>query len=111
MKDPATAKRIRGWILQFLAEMPQDGTGKRTEMSSDLLTSQLRATGLKLVREEVEVQLAYLADRGYVETHSFKGRAAHIMQGAISARITSKGQDVVEATTEDPGIDLGGLGG
>jgi hypothetical protein len=95
-------KRVRGLILQLLAGLPADAF-----LTPDLFVTLIRSSGHRTVmREDVARELRYLADKKYVELEQLRGQAAQLVGGA-SARILPAGRDVIEHTTNDPGIDLG----
>jgi len=111
MIDAEVVRQVRGWILRLLADLPVDGsTGKRVESSSPMLVQLLRRAGFTLLREDVDRQLAYLGERGYVELTRFSGAARRIMREAVGARIVAKGVDVLEGTAVDPGVDVSVVG-
>lgn len=105
-------KRARGWVLQILAMSPLGADdGGRLHMSSELVVPQMRALGLRLLREEVERLFVYLEGKRYVEIRRVTSAAAKTVFGGgavpLAARLTSTGQDLVDGTITDEGVDLG----
>jgi hypothetical protein len=100
-------RRMRGWILQFLADAPPDEVGDPTAMSSEWLASLVSSAGVPALREQVELQLSYLKDKKLVVVEAMKGQARRIVGGGMLARITSTGRDIVDGTTKDAGISMG----
>jgi hypothetical protein len=108
---PEQTKRARGWVLQLLSMSPPgEDDGGRLFMTADLLVPQMKAVGVRLVREEIEKLFIYLEGKKFVEIRRLKSPTAKaLFEGAmpISARLTSTGQDIIDGTIEDVGVDLG----
>jgi hypothetical protein len=105
--DAAQTRRVRGWILQFLADAPAMGDGDPAVMGSDMLVELVSSAGMPVVREEVERQLSYLKDKKLIAVEALKGQARRIAGSGMLARITSDGRDIVDGTTRDAGISMG----
>lgn len=88
-------KHIRGHILYLLMlSHPTPTTGKvlETGMLSSLL----------VINPDISAYLDYLIDRGYVE------KIERPQYDLVYYKLTSKGIDLMEGTTNDPGVILNG---
>jgi hypothetical protein len=104
-------KRLRGCILRCLGLSRVIPDLKRREsMSTEAIADFLRGARIVASAEALERELAYLEERGYVNTERLTGRAA-ILQPGVLAWITAKGVDVLEGTVADPGVYLPGNDG
>ncbi len=96
----ARGRRLRGAILALLAEeSPQP-------LNADVLLGVLERLHYDVTARELAAALAYLRSRGYVEFEELRSRRLPGLPRIVRVRITAPGADVVEATTDDPGIDL-----
>lgn len=105
--DAVITRRVRGWILQFLADAPPADNGDPTSVNSEWLATLVSSAGAGVVREEVEKQLAYLKDKKLVAVTPLQAHARRIVGGGMLASITAAGRDIVDGTTKDPGISMG----
>jgi hypothetical protein len=102
-------KRSRGYVLKLLAAAPlgEDDGGFCFQAAA-----QLEATLRDLVplsRGDIERIFVYLKGKNFVELRVLKSEAASALFGSqsLAARITSHGQDLVDGTIQDVGVDLG----
>ena len=111
MTSQENTRRARGWILQFLGQEPVNGEGKRSLLTAERLQSLLFDAAYDLPLDEVKAQIAYLREKGLVETERFTGVAARVLGGtAQGVRINAAGVDVLEKTAVERGVDLGIFG-
>jgi hypothetical protein len=110
MTDSERKRRVRGWVLQILALEPVQNSGKRVQVSMERLHKLVIDTGCLVSIEHVQEQISYLKGKGYVEVEQFTGIAAKMAGGVgYGVRVTPTGQDLVDHTTTDIGVDLGAL--
>lgn len=98
----ARRARLRGAILLLLAEAAPE------PINAEVLRSVLersRAAG-GVTRRELARALDYLRGRGYVDYQVVEARDYPELPRLVGVRITAAGVDLVEATTDDPGVDL-----
>lgn len=91
---PSRHAVLRGSILMFLVEV-------YPERVEELSIAQIKYEYYEY--SDILKALAYLADRGYVD----KDESPHPARPTKKVRMyraTSKGMDVVEGTTTDPGV-------
>ena len=101
-------KRVRGWILQFLADQPVGADGLRAQLTPERLQQDLFAAAQEVSLDEVRAECGYLAGKCLVQMERFSGRAGQLLGGTrTGVRITSAGIDVRDGTTREPGVDLG----
>jgi len=115
LHPPEVTRRLRGWVLQFLAQTHVRGDGVKRELPLDTIRKLVTETALDLSAiTEVEVAEAvyYLRDKGYVTVMRFAPEQQALLPGrpASGARLTAAGTDVVDGTVQDPGVDLGVFG-
>lgn len=103
-----TRKRVRGWILQFLADQAVGADGLRAQLTPERLQQDLFSASLEVSIDDVRAECSYLAGKRLVEMERFSGAAGRLLGGTrTGVRITSAGIDVKDGTTREPGIDLG----
>ena len=95
----ARARRLRGVVLELLAEESPE------RLNADVLLGVLDRLHHDCTMRQLSASLAYLKSRGYVEFEELRSRHLPGLR-IVRVGITATGADVVEATTEDPGIDL-----
>jgi len=96
----ARARRLRGAVLSLLAEeSPQ-------RLNADVLLGVLERLHYDVTARELAAALAYLRSRNYVEFEELRSRQLPGLPRIIRVGITAPGADVVEGTTDDPGLDL-----
>ena len=91
-------KRIRGYILVCLSLYSQES------VNSEVIADFVRTCGLGASNADVEEQIAYLKDKGYLKVVE-KGDLQISTKKTVIAEITAKGVDLKEGTMEkDAGI-------
>lgn len=101
-------RRVRGWILQLLAQEPVGPDGAHSQLRPERLQELLFVAGFELSVEEVRGECGYLAQKKLVEVEQFRGTAGKLLGGLrTGVRLLAAGTDIIESTTTDPGIDLG----
>ena len=96
----ARARRLRGAILSLLSEESP------ARLNADVLLGVLERLHYDVTARELAAALAYLRSRGYVEFEELRSRELPALPRIIRVGITSRGTDIVDATTHDPGLDL-----
>ncbi|MBI2957013.1 MAG: hypothetical protein HYY26_06865 [Acidobacteria bacterium] len=95
----AQARRLRGAILALLAEQSPE------RLNADVLLGVLERLHYDVTARELAAALAYLRSRGYVEFEELRSRELPALPRIVRVGITAQGADVVDGTTEDPGVD------
>jgi hypothetical protein len=96
----ARARRLRGALLSLLAEeSPQ-------RLNADVLLGVLERLHYDVTSRELAAALAYLQSGGYVEYEELRSRELPGLPRLVRVGITAAGADLVDGTTDDPGIDL-----
>ena len=96
----AQARRLRGAVLSLLAEeSPQ-------RLNADVLLGVLERLHYDVTSKELAAALEYLRSRAYVEFEELRSREFPALPRIIRVGLTAQGADVVDGTTEDPGVDL-----
>jgi len=96
----ARGRRLRGAVLSLLAEeSPQ-------RLNADVLLGVLERLHYDVTSRELAAALEYLRSRGYVEFEELRSREFPALPRIIRVGMTAQGADVVEGTTDDPGVDL-----
>jgi len=96
----ARARRLRGAVLSLLAEeSPQ-------RLNADVLLGVLERLHYDVTARELAAALVYLRSRNYVEFEELRSRQLPGLPRIIRVGITAPGADVVDGTTDDPGLDL-----
>ena len=96
----ARGRRLRGALLSLLAEeSPQ-------RLNADVLLGVLERLHYDVTSRELAAALEYLRSRGYVEFEELRSREFPALPRIIRVGMTAQGADVVEGTTDDPGVDL-----
>jgi len=96
-------KSIRGYILKLVFE-----TSYPKPLGSNIIESCLIRVGMGISPPTLAGHLSYLEDRGYIET-----KEVSLGEGfapIVLVSLTSKGIDLLEGTTSDPGVSLAGAG-
>lgn len=93
-------KKMRGWVVRILQRAYPAG------FEIDTLWRQLTDLGYEATRTELQVNLAYLKEDGFVENPQFG--IGQLMDGLNNEfyKLTTKGIDLAEGTISDPGVDL-----
>jgi len=99
-KAAARARRLRGAILSLLAEESP------ARLNADVLLGVLERLHYDVTSRQLAAALAYLRSREYVEFEELRSRELPALPRIIRVGITARGADIVDATTDDPGIDL-----
>ncbi|MFQ5664629.1 MAG: hypothetical protein ACE5HL_12455 [Terriglobia bacterium] len=100
VRTAARARRLRGALLSLLAEESPE------RLNADVLLGVLERLHYDVTARELAAALAYLRSRGYVEFEELHSRELPGLPRIIRVGITAQGADIVDATTDDPGIDL-----
>ncbi len=95
----ARARRLRGVVLELLAEESPE------RLNADVLLGVLDRLHYDCTMRQLAAALAYLKSRGYLEFEELRSKHAPSLR-IVRVGITATGADVVEATADDPGIDL-----
>jgi len=96
----ARARRLRGAILSLLGdESPQ-------RLNADVLLGVLERLHYDVTARELAAALAYLQSGGYVEYEELRSRELPGLPRLVRVGITAAGADLVDGTTDDPGIDI-----
>ena len=93
----AQNRLIRGRVLKLLRAVDFH------HLAADVLVATLAGCGHQLNIQELLGILQYLVDKGYVEVHREEIEGV----GPITtARITARGVDLLEGSTDDPGVAI-----
>ena len=94
-----TATEIRHYILVILDKALPVGA------SDKLISISLEGIGLTISDSELEIQLGYLKEKGYISCEEVKDRHTKISRNI--AKLTAMGIDLMEGNIDpDPGIGL-----
>ena len=83
-------KAIRGYIVRALAK-----GAKNALLADNLITV-----------PDISKQLSYLEDGGYIEFTDTRANAYNAYRRDAVIQLTKAGVDLVEGTTDDPGVDV-----
>lgn len=92
-------KAIRGYIIRCLVK------GYNNAALTRQISNSMIAAGL-ILSPDISKYLSYLEDAGYIEFTQEKITAYTAYARDAVVRLTKKGVDLVEGTTEDPGVDI-----
>lgn len=92
-------KAIRGYIVRALAK------GSNNSLLVRQITNALLADNLITV-PDISKQLSYLEDGGYIEFTDKRVTAYTAYRKDAVIQLTKAGVDLVEGTTDDPGVDV-----
>ena len=92
-------KAIRGYIVRALAK------GTKNSLLVRHITNALLADNLITV-PDISKQLSYLEDGGYIEFTDTRANAYNAYRRDAVIQLTKAGVDLVEGTTDDPGVDV-----
>ncbi len=95
----ARARRLRGVILELLSEESPE------RLNADVLLGVLDRLHHDCTMRQLQAALAYLKSRGYVEFEELRSKDLPRLR-ITRAGLTSKGEDVIDGTVTDPGVDL-----
>ncbi|MGH9578499.1 MAG: hypothetical protein ACRD3R_13755 [Terriglobales bacterium] len=99
-KAAARGRRLRGAVLSLLAEeSPQ-------RLNADVLLGVLERLHYDVTSRELAAGLVYLRSKAYVEFEELHSRELPALPRIVRVALTARGADVVDGTTDDPGIDL-----
>lgn len=93
--------RLRGALLLLLGEAAPE------QVNAEVLRGVLERQQMPVSARELAKALDYLRGRGYVDYQVVEARDYPDLPRLVGVRITAAGMDVVEATTDDVGVDLG----
>ena len=92
-------KAIRGYIVRALAK------GSNNSLLVRHITNALLADNLITV-PDISKQLSYLEGGGYIEFTDTRANAYNAYRRDAVIQLTKAGVDLVEGTTDDPGVDV-----
>lgn len=92
-------KAIRGYIIRCLVK-GYNNTALVRQISNAMMGANL------IVTPDISKHLAYLEDAGYIEFTGQRVTAYTAYARDAVVRLTRAGVDLVEGTTEDPGVDV-----
>lgn len=90
-------KRARGFILQLLKVTYPQPTASFT------LSAALQENGI-IINPDITAYLNYLKDSGYIELQEISMKSMQTV--TVLAKLTPDGIDLLEGTTDDPGVDI-----
>lgn len=92
-------KIIRGWIVRILQRAYPFGMEMLT------LQKQLSALGYNVLKKELAVQIAYLAEASYIEERDFGSEFKNELVNT-TFKLTKEGMDLAEGTIADEGVSV-----
>ena len=92
-------KAIRGYIMRSL------GKGYQNTLLVRQITNSLIADGM-IVSPDISKHLDYLRDGGYITFTDKSVNAYNAYRKDAVIKLTKEGVDLVEGTTDDPGVDV-----
>ena len=99
-RSAARARRLRGAVLSLLAEESPE------RLNADVLLGVLERLHYDVTARELAAALVYLRSRGYVEFEELHSRELPGLPRIVRVGLTASGADIVDGTTDDPGVDL-----
>lgn len=92
-------KAIRGYIMRSLVK------GYQNTLLVRQITNSLIADGM-IVSPDISKHLDYLRDGGYITFTNKSVNAYNAYRKDAVIKLTKEGVDLVEGTTDDPGVDV-----
>ena len=92
-------KAIRGYIMRSLVK------GYQNTLLVRQITNSLIADGM-IVSPDISKHLDYLRDGGYITFTDKSVNASNAYRKDAVIKLTKEGVDLVEGTTDDPGVDV-----
>ena len=92
-------KAIRGYIMRSLVK------GYQNTLLVRQITNSLIADGM-IVSPDISKHLDYLRDGGYITFTDKSVNAYNAYRKDAVIKLTKEGVDLVEGTTDDPGVDV-----
>lgn len=92
-------KNIRGWIVRILQRAYPAGLEERS------LQKQLVALGYPVTKRDLCVNLAYLAEDGFVEERKFGNEFRDDLLNK-TYKLTTRGMDLAEGSVTDEGVEI-----
>lgn len=92
-------KAIRGYIIRSLVK------GHQNSLLLRQITNALVADGL-IVSPDISKHLDYLLEAGYISFTDKTVNAYNAYRKDAVIKLTREGVDLVEGTTDDPGVDI-----
>ena len=92
-------KAIRGYIMRSLVK------GYQNTLLVRQITNSLIADGM-IVSPDISKHLAYMTDGGYITFTDKSVNAYNAYRKDAVIKLTKEGVDLVEGTTDDPGVDV-----
>ncbi len=99
MKEASSNKSNRGFIMRSLAR------GYNYSASVRSLSNAMMSSG-RIYTPDISKPLAYLVSAGYIEFTDKKINAYTAYRNDGVVQLTKEGIDLVEATIEDPGVEI-----
>lgn len=97
------SRRIRGIILQFIAEQERRGAPRHSARS---LMGLLRRLLFDVVLTDVIEELRFLERRGYLEFEMIQDDEMRRLPEIGAIALTDKGRDLIDGTSRDPSVEL-----
>lgn len=98
-------RRIRGIILQFVAEQERSRPAGPRHTARSLM-GLLRRLLFDVVLADVIEELRFLERRGYIEFATIEDREVRRLPEIGGIALTDKGRDLIDGTAADPSIEL-----
>ena len=92
-------KAIRGYIMRSLVK------GYQNTLLVRQITNSLIADGM-IVSPDISKHVDYLRDGGYITFTDKSVNAYNAYRKDAVIKLTKEGVDLVEGTTDDPGVDI-----
>ncbi len=92
-------KNIRGWIVRILQRAYPAGLEEKS------LHKQLVNLDYAITRRELNANLAYLAEDGFIEKRDFGDEFKDELLNT-TYKLTTKGMDLAEGNTTDAGVEV-----
>lgn len=96
-------RRIRGIILQFIAEQERRQAPRHTART---LMGLLRRLLFDVVLADVIEELRFLERRGYLEFETLRDDETRRLPEIGNIALTDKGRDLIDGTSTDPSVAL-----
>lgn len=100
--EAAKSMELRNAILELFDTL---STGVKGGVSLKVIQIALTRAGISATTGELNREINYLEDKGYVKVRDVENKALHISARLYS--ITADGVDVLEGTKADEGVGVG----
>lgn len=98
-KEIKQNKAIRGYIIRCLVKCSNNRTIVK-QITNSLFSSRM------IMSPDITIYLDYLIEAGYVEIADSKVKSYSAYKDEDVIKLTKKGVDLVEGSTEDSGVDV-----